>query len=138
MATIVTRRLPDGTYIEVLPDGTTRPSVGNTDWARVDAMTDEEVHAAALSDPDALPLTDENAKFRRRLPQSRVIRRALRLTQEEFAARYHIPIGTLRDWEQGRCEPDQTAKAFLHVIARDPEGVSRLLESGPKQPAGSP
>jgi hypothetical protein len=26
------------------------------------------------------------------------------------AARYQIPIGTLRDWEQGRSEPDQPAK----------------------------
>ncbi len=93
-------------------------------------MTDEEVHAAAISDPDAQPLTDEDLKRMKRLPQSRVIRRALHLTQEEFAARYRIPIGTLRDWEQGRCEPDQTAKAYLHVIAGDPEGVSRLLEAG--------
>jgi len=29
----------------------------------------------------------------------------LQLTQEEFAPRYHIPLGTLRDWEQGRAEP---------------------------------
>ena len=35
------------------------------------------------------------------------MRRALGLTQEEFATRYHIPIGTLRDWEQGRAQPDQ-------------------------------
>ena len=41
--------------------------------------------------------------------------------------RYHIPLGTLRDWEQGRCEPDQPAKAYLTVIARDPEGVERAL-----------
>jgi putative transcriptional regulator len=38
-----------------------------------------------------------------------------------------IPLGTLRDWEQGRCEPDQPAKAYLTVIARDPEGVDRAL-----------
>jgi putative transcriptional regulator len=61
------------------------------------------------------------------------LRRALGLTQEEFALRYHIPLGTLRDWEQGRCAPDRTAKAYLHVIARDPEGVSRLLRTGPNQ-----
>ena len=38
----------------------------------------------------------------KRVPQVKVIRRALELTQEEFAVRYQIPIGTLRDWEQGR------------------------------------
>jgi DNA-binding transcriptional regulator YiaG len=32
-----------------------------------------------------------------RMPQAKVIRRAVRLTQEEFATRYHIPLGTLRD-----------------------------------------
>ncbi len=131
MTIIRTRRLSDGSYVELLPDGSTRPSVGSSDWARVDAMTDEEVTAAALSDPDAQPLTDETAKLRRRLPAARVIRRALHLTQEEFAARYRIPVGTLRDWEQGRVEPDQPARAYLRAIAGDPEGVKRALEIGP-------
>jgi len=40
------------------------------------------------------------------IPRVKIIRRALHLTQEEFAERYHIPLGTLRDWEQGRAEPD--------------------------------
>ncbi len=39
-------------------------------------------------------------RFPSPLPPSRIIRRALGLTQEEFAARYRIPLGTLRDWEQ--------------------------------------
>ena len=63
----------------------------------------------------------------RRTPQTKIIRRALELTQEEFASRYHIPIGTLRDWEQGRTKPDQPARAYLTLIARDPEHVSRTL-----------
>ena len=63
-----------------------------------------------------------------RVPQIKTLRRALGLTQEEFAARYRIPIGTLRDWEQGRSEPDQPARAYLTVIARDPEGVRAALK----------
>jgi transcriptional regulator with XRE-family HTH domain len=59
------------------------------------------------------------------------LRRALGLTQEEFAGRDHIPIGTLRDWEQGRSEPDQPARAYLSVVARDPDGVRRALEAKP-------
>src|SRR3984893_6639396 len=51
----------------------------------------------------------------KRTPQARIIRRALGLSQEDFAARYHIPLGTLRDWEQGRAEPDQAARAYLRV-----------------------
>jgi putative transcriptional regulator len=131
MTTIVTRRLADGSFVVVLPDGKTKPSIDKTDWNRVRAMTEDEVTAAALADPDAQPLTDESAGLRRRLPQARVIRRALRLTQEEFAARYHIPVGTLRDWEQGRAEPDQPARAYLRAIAGDPEGVERALQTRP-------
>ena len=47
--------------------------------------------------------------------------------QEEFSARYHIPLGTLRDWEQGRAEPDQPTRAYLTLIARDPDHVNRTL-----------
>ena len=67
----------------------------------------------------------------KRVPRARTLRRALGLSQEEFAARYHIPLGTLRDWEQGRSEPDQPARAYLTVIARDPEGVRIALEAKP-------
>jgi putative transcriptional regulator len=95
-------------------------------------MTEDEVHSAALADPDAQPLTDADLARMKRVPRIKTLRRALRLTQEEFAARYHIPLGTLRDWEQGRCEPDQPARAYLTVIARDPERVMRALQPAPK------
>ncbi len=49
------------------------------------------------------------------------------LTQEEFSARFHIPLKTVEDWEQGRSEPDDTARAYLTVIAKDPEAVARAL-----------
>jgi putative transcriptional regulator len=88
-----------------------------TDYATLDAMTDEEAEANALSDPDNPPMTHEQLRSAPRMPQVKIIRRAFRLTQEEFSARYHIPLGTLRDWEQGRCVPDQTARAYLKVIA---------------------
>ncbi len=73
---------------------------------------------------------EERAKIR---PVSRVkaVRRSLGLTQEEFAARYGIPLGTLRDWEQGRTEPDQPARAYIRVIACNPEWVSRALAGEP-------
>jgi putative transcriptional regulator len=94
-------------------------------------MTAEQIEEAARSDPDARPLSPDDMRRMRRTPQVRIIRRALALTQEQFAARYHIPLGTLRDWEQGRSEPDQPARAYLTVIARDPEGVFRALQGGP-------
>jgi len=98
------------------------------DWSASDALTDEQIHAAALADPDAQPLTAERLATMRRVSRTKGIRRALRLSQEEFAARYHIPLGTLRDWEQGRFEPDAAARAYLAVIASVPEVVRRALE----------
>jgi putative transcriptional regulator len=101
------------------------------DWSRADAMTDEEIHAAALADPDAQPLTPERLKHMKRTPQVRVIRRALELSQEEFSARFKIPLGTLRDWEQGRKDPDAAARAYLMVIGRNPSAVTEALHPAP-------
>jgi putative transcriptional regulator len=109
----------------------TMTKTGKHDWRRFDALTDEEVHAAAIADPDTQPLTEKRLARMKPTPRAKIIRRALGLTQEEFAGRYHIPVGTLRDWEQGRAEPDQPARAYLTVIARDPEGVRRALEAKP-------
>ena len=99
------------------------------DWSRFDQMTDAQRGAAAASDPDAQPLTETDFARMRRTPQVKIIRRALGLSQDEFAARYQIPIGTLRDWEQGRATPDQAARAYLKVIARNPEAVREALGS---------
>ena len=85
------------------------------------------IESAARADRDALPLTDSDLRRMKRTARAKVIRRALDLTQEEFAARYHIPLGTLRDWEQGRAEPDQPTRAYLTLIARDPSHVDRIL-----------
>jgi putative transcriptional regulator len=92
-------------------------------------MSLEEIEAAARADRDAQPLSDIDLLRMKRAPQVKIIRRALRLTQEEFATRFHIPVGTLRDWEQGRAEPDQPTRAYLTLIARDPERVHRILNS---------
>jgi len=52
----------------------------------------------------------------RRVPRAKTLRRALGLTQEEFAARFQIPLGTLRDWEQGRAEPEAPGSR-THLVA---------------------
>jgi len=101
------------------------------DWTRFDAMTDAERHAAALSDPDNPPLTEEDFNRMKRTPQVKIIRRALRLSQEEFSGRFHIPLGTLRDWEQGRKEPDTAARAYLKVISSNPQVVMDALQAVP-------
>ena len=67
------------------------------DWTRLDAMSETESHAAALADPDARPLTEADTARMRNVPRVKTLHRALGLTQEEFAARYQIPLGTLRE-----------------------------------------
>ena len=62
-------------------------------------------------------------------PRIKIFRRALRLSQEEFSARFHIPVGTLRDWEQGRKEPEAAARANLEVIGRNPLAVAEALSA---------
>ena len=133
--TIAARLMSNGEIVQVFPGGSTKPFEDKTDWDRLRAMTDEEVTAAALADPDAQPLTPEQLRAMRRVPRTKTLRRTLDLTQEEFAADYRIPLGTLRDWEQGRCEPDQPARAYLTVIAHDPEGVKRALAAEQAPPA---
>src|SRR5258708_9737282 len=97
------------------------------DWSRAEAKTTKQRRAAASADPDNKPMTDAEWAAALRVPQVGVIRRALKLSQEDFAGAYHIPLGTLRDWEQGRKEPDAAARAYLRVIAREPETVRRAL-----------
>jgi putative transcriptional regulator len=126
--TISARIRTDGAAVEILADGRERP-LRDTPMR---PMTDEEIAAASAADPDAQPMTAEQLRSARRVPRVKTLRRALGLTQEEFATRYHIPLGTLRDWEQGRSEPDQPARAYLRAIAGDPVAVSRALESAPR------
>jgi putative transcriptional regulator len=102
------------------------------DWSRADAMMEAQIHAAALADPDAQPLTPERLAGMRQTPRLKIIRRALGLTQEEFAARFQIPLGTLRDWEQGAAQPDQTARAYLRAIAGDAAAVQHALAAAPQ------
>jgi putative transcriptional regulator len=98
-----------------------------TDWERVRAMTDEEVMAAALSDPDAQPLTPEQLARMRRVPRVKWLRQRLAMTQVEFAEAFHLPLSTLRDWEQHRSTPDAPARALLLAIERDPKAMRKLL-----------
>ena len=103
------------------------PPRGETDWARVNALTDEEVLAAARSDPDAQPLGPEELAKMRRISPVKALRQRLGMTQVEFAEAYRLPISTLRDWEQRRSTPDAPARALLRAIEREPETMRRLL-----------
>ncbi len=105
------------------------PRLSKAQAQRLDSMSDEEIEKAAWSDRDNPPLTDEELEAFKRIPAPKAIRTALRLTQHEFATTFQLSLATVRDWEQGRYQPDQAAQTLLRVIARDPEAVKRALEA---------
>jgi putative transcriptional regulator len=100
---------------------------GKTDWQRIDSMTDAEVVAAARSDPDAQPLTRRQLARMRRVIDPKAVREGTGLSQEAFARMFRLPVGTVRDWEQGRTWPDRAALNYLRVIAKRPDVVRMAI-----------
>jgi putative transcriptional regulator len=97
------------------------------DWRAFDSMTEQERHAAALADPDCPPATEAQLARAYRVPNIKTIRRRLNLTQEQFARRFQLSLGAVRDWEQGTHQPDHAARALLRVIAFNPDLVEKAL-----------
>ena len=110
------------------------PRLSKTEKARLNGLTDEAIARAAGDDADNPVLTQAELAEFEPVADAKRIRHALNLTQEAFARAFHIPIGTLRDWEQHRTEPDQAARNLLKVISAAPETVKDAL-SDFKQPA---
>lgn len=130
--TINARIRDDGTLVRVMPDGSEHPLSREP----MREMTEEEIEAAALSDPDAQPFTEVQLAQARQVPRVKTLRQALRVTQEEFATRFGLSLATVRDWEQGRTQPDQAASTYLEVIARAPDAVMAALGTAPEATAG--
>jgi putative transcriptional regulator len=55
------------------------------------------------------------------------IRTRLGLSQESFAQTYGFALSAVRDWEQGRRQPERSARILLRVVEREPEAVTRAL-----------
>jgi putative transcriptional regulator len=65
----------------------------------------------------------------------RLTREKLRLSQPEFAARFHIGLARLLDLEQARSEPDFIVRVFLRMIYEDPAKADRLIKIVERQGA---
>jgi putative transcriptional regulator len=105
-----------------------------TDWDRLDRMTDEEVERAALDDPDAQPLSEDQLARAFRPGALTSLRKRLRLSQAEFAKQFMLNLRTLQDWEQGRRAPENIARAYLRVIEWNPETVRAALRPTQRTP----
>lgn len=124
------RRLAEGVYEEILPDGSAVPRV-------LPPLPDDfDTRPIAEDDPDNPPMTDDELEGLR--PHAEVmaevfgpdipsLRDRLGLTQDGFAKRYGLPLPSLRDWEQKRSTPPQAVRSYLKVIAQDPETVAALF-----------
>jgi putative transcriptional regulator len=91
-------------------------------------MTEEEIEANALSDPDNPPMTDEELARMHRVPNVAAIRERLGMTQEEFAGRFRLPLEDVQSWERRTSFLTGPAKTLLRVIEREPDAVLRALD----------
>ena len=81
--------------------------------------------AVAISKGEADPST-----YRVHVPASvdvKAIRGKIGLSQSAFASRFGFPLGTVKDWEQGRRGPETSARVLLTIIDREPDAVQRAL-----------
>lgn len=85
----------------------------------IEAMTEAAAHAQGTGNAARVHTIE--------IPDVRAIREDLGLSQQAFANAYHIPLATLKGWEQGRRQPDATASAYLSVIAGLPDAAREVL-----------
>jgi len=97
------------------------------DWGEFDNLTNDDVRAAAAEDPDNPIMTAEFLDRMKRVPDVRAVRGSTGLSQPKFAAKYGISLAALREWEQGRRRPTQSARILLHVIHYEPDAVDRAI-----------
>ncbi|MDB5514284.1 MAG: family transcriptional regulator, partial [Tardiphaga sp.] len=64
---------------------------------------------------------------RMEIPDVKAIRRSLRMSQHRFAEAFRIPLPTIKNWEQGRRNPDAPAAAYLLAIKRRPKEIMEAV-----------
>lgn len=109
------------------PDRKRPKRLTRAEATRLDSLTDEELTAAAESDPDNLPLDERTLVGLRRPVDVKAIRKGLKLTQQQFAQEFGLELRTVQDWEQGRVMPTGASRTLLKVIELDPNAVRRAL-----------
>jgi len=102
-------------------------------------VTDEEdaaITAAAMSDPDAIPYTDEEWEAVQPFVQvggvpvnAQAVRARTGLSQREFASMLRVSVKTLQHWEQHRRRPSGPAAALLMLAAKAPNVVMETLRA---------
>lgn len=93
------------------------------------AKKERIVIPADPADAEDFDVTGEGMERAVKSRAIRLARTGLGLSQEEFASRFRVPVGTLRDWEQARVTPPDFALAYARVIAAMPEKVAEIVNA---------
>lgn len=94
-------------------------------------MASKETIIALPADPDDPEDFDVSVAALERAHMGRyirILRHRLGLSQPEFAQAYGIPVANLRQYEIGRHMPPPAVRAYLKVIAQEPEVIAKALE----------
>ena len=103
------------------------------DWSRFGKKSRAEINAEAAKEKKSVGLSGRYKRFRAHvngkiydisIPNVRMIREQLNMTQAEFAKRFHLSQRTIQQWEQGRSLPDMPAIILLKAIEKAPKIVA--------------
>jgi putative transcriptional regulator len=95
---------------------------------RENDMSAYEKIAAGLQDAIAFAQGDSSRGAAYATPNIKALRGKMKMTQEAFADSLHIPVGTVRDWEQGRRNPEGAAQVLLRMVNTDPQATLELIQ----------
>ena len=98
-----------------------RPKI---DRKKLDATTEDDIRRYMIEDGEDPALPPGEFVL---APQS--IRRRLNMTQEEFAHALHVPVATLRNWEQGRVTLEPAVVSLLTIVTKHPQMALGALRS---------
>ena len=96
------------------------------DRAKIAATTDDDIRRQAIEDGED---PDASLGELELVVPVHVVRRKLGMSQAEFAKAFHIPVGTIRNWEQNRVKPDPAARALLTILYRQPEAALKAFRA---------
>jgi putative transcriptional regulator len=94
---------------------------------------DDDFDELIASLGEVLALTDDGQSLDNGLNipyaiDAAAIRNKTGLSQAAFARRIGVPVGTIRNWEQGRRSPQGPARILLALLDRNPKIVEETLE----------
>lgn len=98
-----------------------------TERERLASLSDVDLEAAAARDADNPPLDEARLRRMQIARDVRRVREMTGLSQPQFAARYRIGLGRLRDFEQARSEPDLVVRVYYLLIQQDPRRAEALI-----------